>query len=183
MKIVLITGSSRQASNSTYLAKTMLAGLPFTELELKTFTLQPIVDHRHDREWPRVADDYPRLIKQVLTAQVIIFATPIYWYGMSGLMKTFIDRWSESLKLVQGFREGMKGKQVYLVLVGGDRPRKKGQLIEQQFRYICEFLQMNFKAVLIGEANRPLEIKNDQAALQLAAQLGHQLKRDGDQHA
>ncbi|WP_125982649.1 flavodoxin family protein [Loigolactobacillus iwatensis] len=183
MKIVLITGSSRQESNSTYLAKTMLAGVPFTELELETFKLRPIVDHRHDWEWPRLIDDYPRLIRYVLAAQVIVFATPIYWYGMSGLMKTFIDHWSESLKLEQSFREKMKGKQIYLVLVGSDQPQEKGQLIVQQFRYICEFLQMTFKSALIGEANRPLEIKNDQAALQLAAQLGHQLNGEGEQHA
>lgn len=37
-------------------------------------------------------DDMPSLIKKVHDADVLVFATPIYYYEMSGIMKTFIDR-------------------------------------------------------------------------------------------
>ncbi len=37
-------------------------------------------------------DDMASLIQKVLAADVIVFATPVYFYTMSGQMKAFIDR-------------------------------------------------------------------------------------------
>ena len=37
-------------------------------------------------------DDMAELMEKMLTADVIVLATPVYFYAMSGLLKTFIDR-------------------------------------------------------------------------------------------
>ncbi len=37
-------------------------------------------------------DDMAGLMEKMLTADVIVLATPVYFYAMSGLLKTFIDR-------------------------------------------------------------------------------------------
>jgi len=39
-------------------------------------------------------DDFTMLMEKVFAADVLIFASPVYWYTVSGLLKTFIDRWS-----------------------------------------------------------------------------------------
>ena len=39
-----------------------------------------------------IRDDAEPIVRQMLTADVIAFATPIYYYGMCGQMKTLLDR-------------------------------------------------------------------------------------------
>jgi len=39
-----------------------------------------------------IKDDVPAIMEQVLNADVVCWATPIYYYEMSGQMKTLIDR-------------------------------------------------------------------------------------------
>lgn len=39
-----------------------------------------------------IRDDADAIAQKMLTADVIVFATPIYYYGMCGQMKTMLDR-------------------------------------------------------------------------------------------
>ena len=39
-----------------------------------------------------IQDDANAIVQQMLTADVIAFATPVYYYGMCGQMKTLLDR-------------------------------------------------------------------------------------------
>ena len=39
-----------------------------------------------------IHDDADKIVQKMLTADVIVFATPIYYYEMSGQMKTMLDR-------------------------------------------------------------------------------------------
>lgn len=52
------------------------------------------------------ADDLTALYPQILRADGLVLATPVYWANMSGLMKTFIDR----LTPLENRQPGLKGK-------------------------------------------------------------------------
>ena len=39
-----------------------------------------------------IHDDVDEILKKMKTADVVAFATPVYFYGMCGTMKTFLDR-------------------------------------------------------------------------------------------
>ena len=39
-----------------------------------------------------IHDDAEPIVQKMLTADVLVFATPIYYYGMCGQMKTLLDR-------------------------------------------------------------------------------------------
>ena len=39
-----------------------------------------------------IQDDAAVIVQKMLTADVIVFATPVYYYGMCGQMKTLLDR-------------------------------------------------------------------------------------------
>ena len=39
-----------------------------------------------------IRDDADAIARQMLTADVLVFATPVYYYGMCGQMKTLLDR-------------------------------------------------------------------------------------------
>lgn len=48
-------------------------------------------------------------LKQTLAADILVFATPVYWQGVSAQMKCFVDRWS-AYYMQPFLLDGMKNK-------------------------------------------------------------------------
>ncbi len=57
-------------------------------------------------------DDMPEILKKMIQKDIIVLATPIYFYSMDGQLKTLIDR------TYAGYTE-MHGKDFYFILTGG----------------------------------------------------------------
>jgi len=167
MKILVLYGSSRRNGNSEALADYLTRGVECTRIYLAEKRITPIVDQRHTPGgFHPVDDDQDEIIGQMLTHDIIIFATPLYWYGMSGQMKLFVDRWSQSLRDSRiDFKNGMAGKKAYVVIAGGDNPRIKGLPLVQQFQYIFGFMGMEFAGYLLGKGGQPGEVLQDDRAL------------------
>lgn len=102
MKVLALIGSPRKKGNSDLLADEVLKGATaegalIDKIYLDDFQIRPIgevVDDSRNRGDSRADDDYPQLLKKFLEADLIIWATPIYWHGVSAQMKCFIDRLS-----------------------------------------------------------------------------------------
>lgn len=173
MAIAIISGSSRDNGNTEELARVVTQDLPATWFRLRHYRITPIHDQRHDPDgFVPVSDDYNRLIQELLAYDIWLFASPVYWYGFSGLMKNFIDRWSEVMRRHDlAFSEQIGQKLAALTLVGGDQPHLKALALIQQFYWICDYMRMPFVGYALGEANRPGEIENDPRALATAHTL------------
>ncbi|RLL42790.1 flavodoxin family protein [Oceanobacillus piezotolerans] len=174
MKIAVIHGSTRINGNTEYLTYQAVPKEKGTHLYLRDYNIKPIIDERHTEEgFTKVDDDLNELIDRVLEHDIFLFSTPIYWYSMSGPMKTFLDRWSQILRdsAYPDFREDLKKKVAYLIAVGGDTPTIKGLPLVQQFNYICQFYSMPFGGYVIGKASRPGDIVHDKRALHQASLL------------
>jgi len=94
-----------------------------------------------DYEHANADDDFIPLAEKMREHEVIILVTPVYWYTMSALMKTFLDRWSDLLTIRKDLGRGLKGKWVYVISsygtaypVGFDDP----------FRLTCDYMGMHF---------------------------------------
>lgn len=61
-----------------------------------------------------IADDVKDIIEKMLTADVIVFATPIYYYEMAGQMKTLLDRTNPLYGTDYAFRD------IYLLSTAAD---------------------------------------------------------------
>jgi multimeric flavodoxin WrbA len=100
MKRVLVVSSSlRTGSNSEQLAKAAAkgaeeAGNSVEFLSLKDKNLQFCRGCLACQKTGKcvIRDDMDSMIEKVKDADAIIFATPIYYYEMSGQLKTFLDR-------------------------------------------------------------------------------------------
>jgi len=179
MTIAVIYGGSRQNGNSETLTDLAIQGLEAEKLYLRDLQIQPIIDGRHAKEGFRdVADDYNFIIDRILPHDTLVFSTPIYWYSMSGMMKTFIDRWSQTLRDANypDFRRQMAQKKAYVIAVGGDDPNVKGLPMIQQFQHIFDFMGISFEGYILGEGNKPEDILDDKNALYAAGQLQKKLK-------
>jgi multimeric flavodoxin WrbA len=101
-----------------------------------------------------------------MAAEITVFATPLYWYGMSGQMKLFVDRWSHASRDKRfDFKGAMAGKKALAVIVGGNDAHIKALPLVQQFQYIFDFMHMEFSGYVIGHGGKPGEVLQDQRAL------------------
>lgn len=99
MSIIVFHGSTRKNSNTELLTYEAVPKNQGTHVYLRDYTIHPIIDQRHDISgFTPVNDHHTKLIDQLLEHDTVVFATPIYWYSMSVLMKLFIDRWSQILR-------------------------------------------------------------------------------------
>lgn len=82
-------------------------------------------------------DDSNSIVDKIVASDVIVFATPVYWWGMTAQMKMVIDKcYCRGLQL--------KGKKAGVIVVGGSAvDNVQYRLIRDQFGCISEYLQWN----------------------------------------
>lgn len=98
-KVLIISSSLRARSNSEALAEAFARGAAKAGNEVELITLRE-KDIRFCRGCLAcqkslrcvIADDAPAIVERMRDADVIAFATPIYYYEMSGQLKTLLDR-------------------------------------------------------------------------------------------
>lgn len=179
MTIAVIYGGSRPEGNSETLTNQVIQGLQAEKVYLRDYQIQSIIDGRHAEEgFHDVADDYNSIIDRILPHDILIFSTPIYWYSMSGVMKNFIDRWSQTMRDANypDFKKQLAQKKAYVIAVGGDDPYVKGLPMIQQFQHIFDFMGISFEGYILGDGNKPGDILEDKNALYAAVQLQKKLK-------
>lgn len=172
MKIMALLGSSRRNGNTEYLVDRALMGITFKKRYLLDFQINPIIDQRHTPEgFTESEDDYEELFAEFMKQDIIIFATPLYWFGMSGQMKTFFDRWSQYMREDQyEFEHLMSRKKAYVIVTGENPDPKVAALpLIQQFHHICAYTGMELADYIIGKGNKPAEIEKDTLSLQKAS--------------
>ena len=98
-KVLIISTSLRSGSNSEILAKecekgALAAGHDVELLSLKGKDIKFCIGclYCQSKGTCVLKDDVAEIMEKVLAAEVIVYATPIYYYEMSGQMKTLLDR-------------------------------------------------------------------------------------------
>jgi len=95
----------------------------------------------------------------------IIFATPVYWYSMSAILKTFFDRFSDLLTIRKDIGRGLKGKTMYLVICSSDSQLHQG--FEMPFEQTAAYLDMHWGGSIhtwVGENGIPATVRKEIAA-------------------
>ncbi len=134
-KNLMILGSAHGDSN------TLKAVLKTTRLEdctiVDLFSLR--IEHYVYGAAPQ--DDFLSVVEKMLAAETITFATPVYWYSMSGRMKVFFDRLSDLLDTQNG--RSLAGKNIDLVVVGAGAELPPG--FEVPFGKTASYFGMKFR--------------------------------------
>lgn len=98
-QVLIISTSPRKGSNSEALAAAFAKGAADAGHAVETISLrgksigfcQGCLACQKTRRCV-IQDDADEIAQKMLTADIIAFATPIYYYEMSGQMKTLLDR-------------------------------------------------------------------------------------------
>lgn len=137
-KILVIMGSSRSDGET---AKSVGAFVQGAQADI--VDLLPLNIAGYDYEYRNEGDDFESVSRRMVGADIIVFATPVYWYAMSGPLKIFFDRFSDLVRVRKTAGRALAGKDVYLLANGTDDTLPDG--FEVPFRKTCEYLDMNYR--------------------------------------
>lgn len=145
MKVLLLNGSPRKGNTLSaleILEKSIKENLE-VEVELLDVAKYDIkgclgCDYciSHNGKCVNQKDDGQFFADKMEEADVIIFGSPVYWWGISTQLKSVIDR-----MYMKNFQKEKKYKQVGIVAIGADSLEdEEYELISRQFRCICNFV-------------------------------------------
>lgn len=105
---VVVFGSSRSDGNTSRAIQNVFDQLKY-ELPVADLNQLKVNEYRYEFDQE---DDFHELIQLLIKYDVIILASPIYWYSVSAKMKCFIDRLSDLLSIDKDTGRKLRGKNL-----------------------------------------------------------------------
>ncbi|MEJ8802374.1 flavodoxin family protein [Pontibacter sp. H249] len=144
---LIILGSARKNSDTRKLIDKLFLDKDIALLDLLDYKVN---GYKYDGNYP-ASDEFLKLIEVVLQHEQLVFATPVYWYTMSGLMKTFFDRLTDIVTAHKALGRRMAGKESFLLAVGAEDTLPPG--FEEPFKLTSAYFHMHFKYTYYARAN------------------------------
>ena len=190
-KVLILSSSPRLKGNSRSLAVSLAAGAREAGHQVVLVDLVKHVRHmlgncrtcRADDGECGLDDDFRSIFLQLyLAADAVVFATPIWWYGMSAHMKNFIDRMScyisESSSHGAEAKPRVMGKRVALLLSAEESSFASRLGLVSQVAEFCRHVRCSFVGVVTGLGNLHGEVARDPTnPLEEARLMGQRLFR------
>ncbi len=115
-------------------------------------------------------DDAAEIIGKMLAADVIVMATPVYFYTMSAQMKTLIDRCC-------GLYTEMNNKEFYFIVTAAEDDRRKLLRTIDTFQGFLDCLENPVvKGTIFGTGVWHTGEINDKPAMREAYEMGNSIK-------
>ncbi len=137
-KVIIISSSPRRGGNSDTLCDRFLqgaqeAGHEVEKIFLKDYDIGYCVGcgYCFDHHKCSRKDDMTPILDKLVEADVIVFATPVYFYSMDAQMKTFIDRTTPRYTEI-------KNKDFYFILTAADEEKANLHRTMEAFRGFTE---------------------------------------------
>jgi multimeric flavodoxin WrbA len=189
VNVVAVCSSPRADGNSRLLADALLAGAREAGNEVKLILLDDhVAAFLRDCRLCRgpdgqctIEDGYERLLLgDILAADALIFATPLYWYGVSGQLKTFFDRMFCYISAAYpGFEDvvsRLSNKRLALLISSEESYPAASLGVVHQISEYARYTHSSLVGVVCGIANKRGEVSADPARpLDRAHDLGRRL--------
>lgn len=189
MRILILGASPRRDGNSWALADALARGAGEAGHDADVVDLNATIgaflgDCRRCRRTDGtcgIADGYAELLhERVLPADALVYATPLYWYGVAGVLKTFFDRLFCYMALsypdAGEVTRRLTGKRSALLLSSEERYPTAAAGVIAQLQETARYLEHQFVDVVHGVGNARGEVSRDpRRPLDAAAALGREL--------
>ena len=138
MKKIIVSGSARNDGDTTRLVKELASHLQCETIDLNDYNFS-----HYDYEHQNRNDDFLPLMKKIITNyDLLIFATPVYWYSMSGIMKVFFDRITDLLTIEKDLGRQLRGK--YMAAISCSNGNNLEEAFWLPFSYSASYLGMRY---------------------------------------
>ncbi|MDO6391341.1 NAD(P)H-dependent oxidoreductase [Pontibacter sp. BT731] len=139
---LIISASARRESDTGAFVQTLFRETPAYTLQLLDY---PIDHYRYDGNYSK-EDQFNEVVDRLLTHDTAVFATPVYWYAMSGHLKVLFDRLTDLVTIKKQIGRKLAGKRMFLIAVGADEELPAG--FEEPFRRTAAYFDMKFISTL-----------------------------------
>jgi multimeric flavodoxin WrbA len=108
MRKIIILGSANSKGHTKKAVDSLMSLSNFEFIDLNDYTIGQY-DYKHLNS----ADEYLPLIKKIIDQyDLLVFASPVYWYSMSGVMKVFFDRFTDLLDSEKDLGRKLRNKSM-----------------------------------------------------------------------
>ena len=177
-KILILTGSMRKGGNTDLLAQAFAKGASEKNdveiVSVADYKVNPCIGcnscFKREGNSCFQEDDMSIIYNKLLDADVLVMASPVYFYGISAQLKAIVDR------LHTPMREQFKIKKLALLLVGAATLPELFDSIIMQYRLVLQFFKLEDAGkVLVRGVKEKGDIENT-AALEEAYELGKSIR-------
>ena len=173
-----LVGSPRRCGNTDLLVDRVLEGAAKNKhstekVYLYGVDIAPCVDCRACKKGNlecALKDGMQTLYPKLEEADVIVFGTPLYWYGPSAKMKLLLDRLRPYI-----VSKKLKGKRAVL-LVPSEEGADACSHVVGMFNLSFGYLEMQITGVLLPKASEKGAVKEQPHVLEEAKLLGKHIK-------
>ena len=188
MKVLGIMGSPRRQSNTDILLDKALegakeAGAEVEKVLVSKLKISPCLEIYACRKDGNCAirDDMQSLYKKLLEADHIIFASPIFFYGITSQAKAIVDRcqalWIRRYVLDMGGEDERERRGVF-ISVGATQGKKLFDGAVLTVKYFFDAVGVKYSGdLLVRGIDNKGQIEENPAALEDAFRLGQELVR------
>ena len=168
MKVLIINGSPRINGNTHTALKALESGIDIslnqTEfIDIIKYKLSGCIGCNSCFDNGGVCvikDDCILLIEKIFSADIVIFGSAVYWWGITSQLKMLIDKIYSKHSVLK-----KEKKKIGIIAVGADEVSgEQYTLISRQFKCICEHLNWELiideavSATNIGDINNQIDM-------------------------
>ena len=152
--VVALCGSPRRGGNTDLMTDAFREGAEAEGAQVEKIFLDdlqirpigPVGDVWEEREDVHADDDAREVLGKMAAADIVVFASPVYWQGVSAQMKCLIDRQS-AYYVASWLREGMEGSGFFVITAWGAPNEDQSHWVTEPVK----FWARNYKAKYLGE--------------------------------
>ena len=166
MKILILSGSPRKGGNTDLLVEAFVKGaLTKHDVEVvsvRDYKVSPCMGcnacFRNENHYCVQKDDMSIIYEKMASTDMLVIASPVYFYGLSAQLKTLIDRFHNPI------RDTFHIKKVALLLVGAATIPELFDSILTQYQLCLNFFKLEDAGrVLVHGVKDKGDIKNNEA--------------------
>lgn len=153
-KVLAVIGSPRQGGNTEILVSQIAEGAASVGAAVEMVRLGDL--HIRECDGCHVCwrgrlcskdDDMRPLYEKIAACDAIVFATPVYWYGPTALMKAFVDRFVYFN--CEANRPMVRGKRAAAAVVLEETHEDTWRPVVDFFRKSLAYLEMNLADTIV----------------------------------
>lgn len=134
---IILQGSSRSDGDTAAVVKQLAQLLDYEVVDLRLLDFSD-----YDYQAKNSEDDFLPTIRHIVSHyDHMVWASPVYWYSMSAVMKRFLDRISDCLSTEKDTGRKFRGMSMSLVSVSND-VRNEG--FDVPFKLTADYLGMRY---------------------------------------
>ncbi len=177
MKILVLTGSPRKNGNSNILADNFIKGVTEAGHEVVRFDsafkeVHPCIGcNSCGMNGPCVfKDDFEFVRQHIVDADMVVFATPMYYFGISAQLKAVIDRFYAINGQIH------RPKKAALLMTYADNSAEKESILVNHYNFLIKYLGWENVGQIIAPGVWPAGAVNHTDYPLKAYELGKSLK-------